>query len=68
MGSILNVSNSLHFNIVKKLRNLKTLLGQRSKMQTTITNKKFPQILKGFETFVIHFGTFAKYIINGKRF
>ena len=28
-------------------------------MQTIITNKILPQILKGFETFFIHFGTFA---------
>ena len=41
---------------------------QRSKMQTTITKKILPQILKGFETFFIHFGTFAKNIFNGKRF
>ena len=31
-------------------------------MQTTITSKILSQILKGFETIFIHFGTFAKNI------
>ena len=55
------------FYISTLYKNLETskhyiFIGQRSKMQTTITNKILPQILKGFETFFIHIGTFAKNI------
>ena len=60
--------------IVKKLRSLKhkslvlhytskhIFIGQRSKMQTTITNKIHTQFLKRFKKFFIHFGNFAKNI------
>ena len=61
MGSFPNVSNILHFNIVKKLRNLKTLLQNMISLLVREVKCKLQYIY----TF---WNLCKKYIFNGKRF